>query len=73
MSESIDICLDLNGVNVAEVETLICYPSYLSCLFFILEESTTLSDADLPSEVHGNIYVHLGLNSTDDNSVKEFV
>ena len=73
MLESIDICLDLNSVYVAEVETLIRDPSHLSCQFLILEKSAALSDTHLPSEVQRYINVHLGLNSADSDLVKEFV
>ena len=73
MSKSIHISLYLHGVDVAEVETLICYPSDLSCQFIVLEQSAAMSDAHLPCEVQRFIYVHLSLNSANSYSVKELV
>lgn len=73
MSKSIDICLDLNSVNVAKVQALICYPSYLSCLCLILEQGATMSDADLPGEVQRYINVYLSLNSADSDLVKKLI
>ena len=73
MLKSINFCLYLYCVDVAEVKTLICYPRYLVCHLLILEQSATLSDTNLPGEVQWFIYVYLSLNSADGDSVKEFV
>ena len=73
MPKSIDICLDLNSVDVAEVETFICDSRYLSGLFLILEQSATVSDADLPGEVHRYINVYVSLNSADSDSVEKLI
>ena len=73
MLKSINFCLYLYCVDVAEVKALICYPCYLVCHLLILEQSAALSDANLPGEVKWFINAYLGLHSADSNSVKEFV
>ena len=73
MLKSVDFVPDLHSVDVAKVETLICDPRYLSCLCLILEQSAATSHANLPSEVHWSVNVHLSLNSADGNSVKKLI
>ena len=73
MLKSVDLVPDLHSVDVAKVETLICYPRYLPCLCLILEQSAAMSHANLPSEVQWPVNVHQSLDSADGNSVKKLV
>ena len=73
MLKTKDLCLDLNSVDVDKVETLVNYSCDLLCLGFILKQSSTVSDTDLPDEVQRYIDVNFSLHSTNSNSVEKFV
>ena len=73
MLKTKDFSLDLYSVDVDEIEALVYYSCDFLSLGFILKQSSTVSDTDLPDEVQRYIDVHFSLNSTNSNSVEKFV